>query len=97
MVAQTRLDDSPNPGLPKRSRRIENQPLAKIASSKRAEVILMQKFGAVLPESQLQPTSKKAATEYFDDPLSKVRLSAAKELFPSLRCSGNLLQAQAAY
>ena len=37
------------PALPKRSERLANHPLANIASSKRAEVVLMCRFN-VLPE-----------------------------------------------
>jgi hypothetical protein len=47
MVAPVFAGESPAPSLPKRSRRIAKQPLVKIVSSKRAEVLLMQRFGGV--------------------------------------------------
>jgi len=47
VVAPVSEGESHAPCLPKRSQRIANQPLANIASSKRAEVLLMQRFDGV--------------------------------------------------
>jgi hypothetical protein len=66
VVARVCAGDSPAPSLPKRSRQIANQPLAKIASSKRAEVLLMQRFDGVLASGEPSEPAKKMIAEYFD-------------------------------
>ena len=85
----------PAPSLPKRSRRIANQPLANIASSKRAEVLLRQRFDSVPAQDEPSEPAKKMVAEYFDANFSVKYLEAARELFPSLQ-NGTLSQLQLA-
>jgi hypothetical protein len=53
------------PALPKRSERLANHPLANVASSKRAEVVLMRRFD-VLQDSKLVNSDAKRAYRQFD-------------------------------
>ena len=85
----------PAPSLPKRSWRIANQPLANIASSKRAEVLLRQRFDGVPAQDEPSEPAKKMVAEYFDANFSVKYLEAARELFPSLQ-NGTLSQLQLA-
>ena len=57
------------PALPKRSERLANHPLANIASSKRAEVVLMCRFN-VLPEELPANESKTAYNQLYKEKLN---------------------------
>ncbi|RLN22748.1 Protein of unknown function DUF247 [Panicum miliaceum] len=67
------------------SRRIANQPLAKIVSSKRAEVLLMQRFDGVPALEGPSEADKKMVADYFDANFSIKYMEATRELFLSLR------------
>ena len=96
VAAPTRSEEPPAPSLPKRSRRIANQPLATVASSKRAEILLMQKFDGVPTREAPSQPAKKMIAEYFEGNLSAKYMDAARELFPSMRRAGLSLQDQLA-
>jgi hypothetical protein len=93
VVAPVCEGELPAPSLPKRSRRIANQPLANIASSKRAEVLLMQRFDGVPAQEGSSEPAKKMIADYFDGNLSGKYMEAARKLFLSLRKNGTWLRA----
>ncbi|CAN6358223.1 unnamed protein product [Urochloa humidicola] len=77
--------EEPITALPKRSRRLAEQPLANVTSSKRAEVILMRRFEVAAPQAPITATTKKAYLKFFEGRLDSSDMAAAGELFPSLR------------
>ncbi|CAO2147674.1 unnamed protein product [Urochloa humidicola] len=79
------MEDPAGSGLPKRSRRIAQQPLANVASSKRAEIILMRRFDIAAPSGPITATTKKAYHGFFEGKLDSADMAAANELFPALR------------
>ncbi|CAN6340093.1 unnamed protein product [Urochloa humidicola] len=87
MKAPTReqINEPMGSGLPKRSRRIAQQPLANVASSKRAEIILMRRFDVAAPTGPITATTRKAYHDFFEKKVDSTDMEAASELFPSLR------------
>ncbi|CAN6228138.1 unnamed protein product [Urochloa humidicola] len=82
--------------LPKRSEHLANHPLANVASSKRAEVVLMKRF-QILPEGDVPVTSeaKQAYQKFYNDKMVKRNYEAVKDLIPSLRNASPMLGMQA--
>ena len=56
--------------LPQRSRRIAAQPLAHIPTSKRSEVLLMQRMGFASPGARISSASKRAYVDLFVENLT---------------------------
>ena len=81
---------------PKRSRWIVTQPLANIASSKRAKVLLMQHFDGEPAQEELSEPTKKMIANYFNTNFSVKYIDAGVELLPSLRKIVTLSQIQPA-
>ncbi|CAO1939948.1 unnamed protein product [Urochloa humidicola] len=71
--------------LPKRSARLANHPLAKVASSKRAEVVLMRRFETTSEDRQSQTGDKQAYQKFYDDDLRSRNFEAVRDLMPALR------------
>jgi hypothetical protein len=62
--------------------------LVKIASSKRAKVLLMQRFDGVPAQEGPSEPAKKMIADYFDGNLSGEYMETVRELFPSPRKNG---------
>jgi len=88
---KTRKDPFPpphgHPGLPKRSERLANHPLASVPSSKRAEVMLMRHFNAVLEVAAPNSDSKKTYSELYKEKLDASHFEAMRDLLPALHSS----------
>ena len=80
------------PVLHKRSERLANHPLANIASSKRAEVILMRRL-SVLPDNATAANSesKQAYDQLYKQRMDNDHYEAVRDLVPALRCNGPAL------
>jgi len=74
-------------GLPKRSERLANHPLASVASSKRTEVMLMRRFGVIPEVAVPNSDSKKAYTELYKEKLDAGHFEAMRYLLPALHSS----------
>jgi hypothetical protein len=73
--------------LPKRNKRLAYHPLASVASSKRAEVMLMRRFN-VIPELVMPNSdSKKACMQLYKEKLDAGHFKAMMDLLPALRSS----------
>ncbi|XP_066374092.1 uncharacterized protein [Miscanthus floridulus] len=68
--------------LPKRSRWIAAQPLAHIPTSKRGEVLLMQRMDFAPPAASISSVSKRAYDDLFAGNLTSSKVEALDELFP---------------
>jgi hypothetical protein len=78
--------------LPKRSEHPANHPLANVASSKRAEVILMRRFDVVQEAAPITIDAKQAYTQLYTAELAdSQRLEAVRELLPALRSTSPIL------
>ncbi|RLM55772.1 hypothetical protein C2845_PM10G11590 [Panicum miliaceum] len=73
------------PTLPKRSERLANHPLANVASSKRAEVVLMRRFKVLPEDTAANNESKQAYTQLYSEKLDGDHFEAVRELLPALR------------
>ncbi|CAL4950708.1 unnamed protein product [Urochloa decumbens] len=85
--------------LPKRSERLASHPLANVPSSKRAEVVLMQRFG-VAPEGVLltnegREACKKAYDNLYKEGLANKNFEAMTDLMPALKNASSFLGMQA--
>ncbi|CAL5067956.1 unnamed protein product [Urochloa decumbens] len=85
--------------LPKRSERLASHPLANVPSSKRAEVVLMQRFG-VAPEGVLltnegREACKKAYDNLYKEGLANKNCEAMTDLMPALKNASSFLGMQA--
>ncbi|CAN6268811.1 unnamed protein product [Urochloa humidicola] len=85
------------PELPKRSERLAKHPLANVASSKRAEIVLMQRLGMV-PEIAPPSIINEARAAYrklYGDELEETHFEAVQDLIPALKgaCPVQELQA----
>ena len=69
--------------LPKRSRRIAAQPLAHITTSKRGEVLLMQRMGFAPSAAPISSASKRAYGDLFAGNLTSSEVEALDVLFPT--------------
>ncbi|CAL4956945.1 unnamed protein product [Urochloa decumbens] len=83
------------PELPKRSERLASHQLANVPSSKRAEVVLMQRFG-VAPEGALltnegREACKKAYDNLYKDGLANKNFEAMTDLMPALKNASSFL------
>ena len=89
--AKTRKDPFPpphgHPGLPKRSERLANHPLASVPSSKCAGVMLMRHFNAVPEVATPNSDSKKAYSELYKEKFDDDHFEAVRDLLPVLRNS----------
>ena len=74
-------------GLPKCNERLASHPLASVASSKRAEVMLMRCFNVILDVAAPNSDSKKAYTQLYKEKLDAGHFEAMKDLLPALRSS----------
>ncbi|CAN6239763.1 unnamed protein product [Urochloa humidicola] len=77
---------TPRDELPKRSLRLASHPMANVPSAKRAEVILMQRFG-LIPEGVAVNTEGKKAYEklYKEEGLATKNFEAMRDLLPALK------------
>ena len=69
--------------LLKRSRRIAAQPLAHISTSKRGEVLLIQRMGFAPPAAPISSVSKRAYDDLFARNLTSSEIEALDVLFPA--------------
>jgi hypothetical protein len=69
--------------LPKRSKRITAQPRAHIPTSKRGEVLLMQRMGFTPPAALVSSASKRAYDDLFAGNLTLSEAEALEALFPT--------------
>jgi hypothetical protein len=67
--------------LPIRSKRIATQPLLHIPTSKRGEVLLMQRMGIAPPAAPVSSASKGAYNAIFTGNLTSSQVEALDELF----------------
>ncbi|CAN6238466.1 unnamed protein product [Urochloa humidicola] len=73
------------PELPKRSERLANHPLANVPSSKRAEVVLMRRFGVVPEGAPVTNGAKEAYKKFYAEDMREMAFEAVSELIPALR------------
>lgn len=89
--AKTRKDPFPHPhghpGLPKRSERLGNHPLASVPSSKRAEVMLMGRFNVVPEVAAPNSDFKKAYSQLYKEKFDDDYFEAVRDFLPALRNS----------
>ncbi|CAL4909365.1 unnamed protein product [Urochloa decumbens] len=83
-------------GVPKRSSRLANHPLANVPSAKRAEVVLMHRF-ELIPEHQsvANTEGKKAYDKLYKEGLLSDNLEAMRDIMPALRNASHILGMQA--
>ena len=84
-VKKTTQQEAGKPVLPKRSERLANHPLANVASSKRAEVVLMQRFDAVHASTPVNTDAKRAYKQLHTAELAESYFEAVRELLPALQ------------
>ncbi|CAL5045620.1 unnamed protein product [Urochloa decumbens] len=73
------------PELPKRSERLANHPLAMVASSKRAEVVLMRRLGVPTEELKKPAEADQAFKKYYAEEARNRNFEAFRDLLPSLK------------
>ncbi|CAL4972951.1 unnamed protein product [Urochloa decumbens] len=73
------------PELPKRSERLANHPLAMVASSKRAEVVLMRRLGVPTEELKKPAEADQAFKKYYAEEARNRNFDAFRDLLPSLK------------
>jgi len=66
---------------------LANHPLASVASSKRAEVMLMRRFSVIPEVATPNSDSKKAYTQLYEEKLDASHFEAMRDLLPALRSS----------
>ncbi|CAL5069989.1 unnamed protein product [Urochloa decumbens] len=66
--------------LPKRSKRLANHPLANVASSKRAEVILMRRFEEIPEAAPLTMEAKQAYKKFYAEEMREKHYEAIQDL-----------------
>ncbi|CAN6211090.1 unnamed protein product [Urochloa humidicola] len=82
--------------LPKRSERLANHPLAQVASSKRAEVVLMRRFDVIPAETtHITKEAKQAYQKFYAAELRDKNYAAVQDLIPSLKSTCPVLGMQA--
>jgi hypothetical protein len=81
--------------LPKRSERRANKPLPSVPSSKRAEVVLMQRFGVAEKSTNTTPSIKAAYAKFYADEARDKHFEAMSDLLPALRCNAMAVGLQA--
>jgi len=74
-------------GLPKRSKCLANHPLASVASSKHAEVMLMRHFSVIPEVAAPNSDSKKAYTQLYKEKLDAGHFEAIRDLLSALHSS----------
>jgi len=91
---KTRKDPFPpphgHPGLPKRSERLANHPLASVPFSKCAGVMLMRHFNVVSEVAAPNSDSKKAYLELYKEKFDDDHFEAVRDLLPALRNSSTM-------
>ena len=75
------------PGLPKCSEHLANHPLASVASSKHAEVMLICRFNVIPEVSVPNSNSKKVYTQLYMEKLSDGHFDVVSDLLSALRSS----------
>ncbi|CAN6292960.1 unnamed protein product [Urochloa humidicola] len=78
------LLDGQSAKLTKRSERLANHPLAMVASSKRAEVVLKRRLGMTTEEPQ-SPAAKQVYKKFYAEEVRSRNFEAVRDLLPSLR------------
>ena len=90
-LVKTKRDPIPPPhgrlGQPKCNERLASHPLASVASSKRAEVMLMRRFNVIPDVAAPNSDSKKAYTQFYKEKLDDSHFEAMRDLLPALRSS----------
>ncbi|CAL5062190.1 unnamed protein product [Urochloa decumbens] len=81
--------------LPKRSERLASHPLANVASSKRAEVVLMRRFAGIPDSQPVNEEGKRAYLRMYADDLRDSNFEAMSDLMPALRNASPILGMQA--
>ncbi|CAL4944301.1 unnamed protein product [Urochloa decumbens] len=81
--------------MPKRSERLADHPLAKVASSKRAEVVLMRRFSDAPETAPLTMEDKQAYDKLYKESLAATDFEAMRDLIPALRNASPILGMQA--
>ncbi|CAN6282511.1 unnamed protein product [Urochloa humidicola] len=76
--------------LPKRSERLANHPLASVASSKRAEALLMHRFEGAPEAAPVTTEAKQAYKKFYVEGAREKNFEAIRDLLPSLRCASLL-------
>ena len=72
---------------PKCNKRLANHPLANVASSKCAEVMLMRRFNVIPDVAVPSSDSKKAYMQLYKEKLDAGHFEAMRDLLPALRSS----------
>ncbi|CAN6245126.1 unnamed protein product [Urochloa humidicola] len=83
------------PALPKRSSRLASHPLANVASSKRAEVMLMRRFDMIPDVSTPTTEGEKAYEKLYRSGVHNEHFEAMNDLLPALQNVSPLLGLQA--
>ena len=73
------------PALPKRSERLANNPLANVASSKRAEVMLMRRFDMAQNAAPITIDAQQAYKQLYTEKLADSHFETVRKLLPALR------------
>ncbi|CAN6333269.1 unnamed protein product [Urochloa humidicola] len=81
--------------LPKRSERLASHPLANVASSKRAEVVLMRRFGVVPENVPINTGGKQAYAKLYKEGMDGDHFEAVRDLLPALWNASTILGTQA--
>ncbi|CAN6173588.1 unnamed protein product [Urochloa humidicola] len=82
-------------GLPKRSSRLANHPLANVPLAKRAEVVLMRRFRMIPETGPPNTKGKKAYDKLYKEGLAEKIFEAMSDLMPALRNASSFLELQA--
>ncbi|CAL4954406.1 unnamed protein product [Urochloa decumbens] len=82
-------------GVPKRSSRLANHPLANVPSAKRAEVVLMHRFELIPEPTAGNTESKKAYDKLYKEGLLHKNMEAMRDIMPALRNASPILGMQA--
>ncbi|CAL4936854.1 unnamed protein product [Urochloa decumbens] len=85
----------PRQELPKRSSRLATHPLANVPSAKRAEVVLMRRFGMTPEPTAPNTEGKKAYDQLYKSGLLEHNFEAIRDLSPALQCVSPFLGTQA--
>ncbi|CAO2186159.1 unnamed protein product [Urochloa humidicola] len=93
--ARTKRVARPATELPKRSERLANKQLANVASSKRAEVLLMRRFNLIPEAAPVNTAGKQAYAKVYKSGMAGNHFEAVGDLIPALRNMSPILGMQA--
>lgn len=79
--------------LPKMAGRLTNHPLANMASSKRAEVVLMRRYDVVQESAPVNSDAKQAYKQFYADELVESHFEVVRELI-TRRCDRPALSSE---